>query len=438
MLYKYDSFFWVKNRVEMRTCMHYAWAEKDCWPRYITHPDPQKLCPTFKTPPISSFDEQFGTDGPELLDMLIRRDRQYWKEEYGVEVTDALEPEMLDKAEAELEKNGPHSRGFCSSPLPLIMEICLKLEKEDAVKRMIDECLVDPIRTGGFRRMDSFDVLQSRGIWPKIVSGFVRQALVVDEMACEDFVDEVLPLLERRLRDGRHRPFEHKTVKELLYLFEEQCFRLDTVGWEGACPRLDEGDKRPKTLLNDPATEEQIHELESRLREQGFESGLPEDYKDLLRVTNGFCSNFFYNVDKVKLDSWGAAENPELLPHGSLGYIMNAKFEWPAAAKCTDTGRNGDEGSQFVFPPASVKNAIAAFDECYENCSSRDRRLIDIAARDLYGGTEQLRNLECLVISSHHWNPDANNFGSFKDFLEYTVQEMRNVSEEEDDDGSSC
>lgn len=45
-------------------------------------------------------------------------------------------------------------------------------------------------------------------------------------------------------------------------------------------------EERPETLWKDPATKAEINEIEQRL-----EVDLPDDYKDFLKLSNGFGNN---------------------------------------------------------------------------------------------------------------------------------------------------
>ena len=112
------------------------------------------------------------------------------------------------------------------------------------------------------------------------------------------------------------RPLKDKTVAELVHMFNDKCLAARRLGAGGASARFDEdgdGDYAlPSTFLKDPASEATIDELERKVRAApyNFSDGLPADYVEFLKVSNGIYAHdraasqdeIFRPVSEVELE----------------------------------------------------------------------------------------------------------------------------------------
>jgi hypothetical protein len=263
--------------------------------------------------------------------------------------------------------------------------------------------------------------------------GTVGKALHVDEEALNAYVDEGC----RKLAERRVRPYANKTIRELVVIMDEnyvaaqKAGRIRTV--EPKSP-----DEVPSTLLNPPATEQQISELEERLAhvEDGSEGHpgitrqvqLPEDYKEFLRITNGFSeseapiedtqADLFHPIDAVARDQGdlnvirGEYGVPfELFPYQYT--LNNDEFDNINFAKDVSgftVGRGGDEGMVLLIEPRYTKEMLERFKRVYEAASEQHKEIYEAAASDLYGGIDALREMEWLVVVWYHWNPTQQSY----------------------------
>ena len=87
------------------------------------------------------------------------------------------------------------------------------------------------------------------------------------------------------------RPFKDKTIAELVHMFNDKCIAQERLGHMGTSEAFEEEDRGPlpSTFLKDPTSEAAIDELERKVRAEpyNFSDGLPADYVEFLKITNG-------------------------------------------------------------------------------------------------------------------------------------------------------
>jgi hypothetical protein len=87
------------------------------------------------------------------------------------------------------------------------------------------------------------------------------------------------------------------------------------------------------------------------------------------------------------------------------------EFDWPSARAISLGAGGDDEGAIWLLDHNAVREALEVFERVYEAAPERFKRIYERAARDLYGGIEEMRNLEWFVFTWYHWNPDREPFG---------------------------
>ncbi|KAI9707089.1 MAG: hypothetical protein M1836_000049 [Candelina mexicana] len=240
------------------------------------------------------------------------------------------------------------------------------------------------------------------------------------------------------MHDPTKRPYESKSISELAHLFDSKCLSKSQLGIVGPTfeSQQDSTLLLPSTFLKDPASTSAIDNLQQKIRAEpyNFADGLPEDYIEFLKVTNGIYAHdrddsndeIFRPVEKVSLDE--GFVGLDLLPN--LG--GNIEVDWPEPRWGLQLGAGGDEGAHHIYPPHDVKAAVEALDRVYKKAKKEDKKLIEKAAKELYGGMEQFRKTTCVVFRMYHWAAEVEVFPSFKALLEEFVQGMDEVEEKKD------
>ena len=90
----------------------------------------------------------------------------------------------------------------------------------------------------------------------------------------------------------------------------------------------------------------------------------------------------------------------ELLPEGAVGRNWDT---WPVIGPTINIGECGDEGVTDLIRPAVLMEAKAAFETIYTHASAAERRRIERATEDLYGGMEELRKMQSMILQWYHW-----------------------------------
>ncbi|ORY56988.1 uncharacterized protein BCR38DRAFT_450524 [Pseudomassariella vexata] len=244
-----------------------------------------------------------------------------------------------------------------------------------------------------------------------------------------------------------NRPLQNQSVSELVHLFNNKCIEKKKLGSYGASTKFrdnpdDDYWRMPDTFLKDPAPRDEIDDLDRRAREPpfNFANGLPPDYLEFLRTTNGIYAidraddgdEIFRPAHLVELmdeEDW----NCELLPKEMLE-DCDVEIDWPELNGLIHIGAGGDEGYHWLVSPHTTKAAIAAFDDAYDKASDADKEKLEKAANELYSGLTEMRRLEYSVFRVYHWAAQIEAFASFKHLLEDFVTGMDEIKEEDDDE----
>lgn len=122
---------------------------------------------------------------------------------------------------------------------------------------------------------------QSRRAWRFFRSGALCKALNLDTSKLDDFAAQIESALTERFENGK-LALDDLPIQRILEILDENAHKNPEAQDE-----LTGGPPTEKTLFRDPASTEAIEEAEKKL---GVE--LPADYKEFLRLSNGFGAPF--------------------------------------------------------------------------------------------------------------------------------------------------
>lgn len=188
---------------------------------------------------------------------------------------------------------------------------------------------------------------------------------------------------------------------------------------------------RSETLFHPPAAETAIAELEKRLGVV-----LPEDYKQFLRITNGFGDGIkgmfngmyldepIHGTENVKWleEEWIKKLPIELLDIGDgLGILGTRQFD-DSKSLCFDRVieiGQFDEQNLWLVPPEEVCRAKKAYLDIYESSNDAEKLVMDRIIEEFAGTREAFENLEWCCVE---WGiADLVAYPSLRRYLEERV-----------------
>jgi hypothetical protein len=283
------------------------------------------------------------------------------------------------------------------------------------------------------------DVSKSRRAWELLKDKALAQELGLKDEKVLAFAEEVRKVFQQRMDDGPiRRPYEHKTIAELVKLCNDNTIK--NACWEET---EYDPDNPPITILRDPATPEAITALEKRL-----DHGLPDDYKEFLSISNGlgpWWNGFFgepeiSSADAVQTMDATDEQNKwtelgvELLRIPNLPVCMN----WPpfdSVIKIND----GDSDTEYVWliGPELVGKARQSLWVAYEEADEAVKRQIDEAIKSGYGSKTASDDVDWIVTTWNSRGLELYTYSSFREYLEYVTGETakEDIMDEEDEEG---
>lgn len=292
--------------------------------------------------------------------------------------------------------------------------------------------LVKMVATGwGSRMIDALEVVEE--LWPYYTRGLLAEAVGISAEELKSKGEDLVREFSARLRTGYvESGLESKTMKELLQIGEK-----NTLGGPGLQHWEEGGGDIPETMFKQPATSEQISELESRL-----ELNLPPDYKEFLSITNGLGSdedglfNGYYPdpelfiTDKVAWlsDDWIALPFEMLkIPREIEDPYRKPSETWDTAMPLLDRVvhvGNRDIDDLWLVHPELVQKAKSAYLEMLENGDEMQKKILQRAMKDFAGSMERFMELEwCCVKNSCGGAATMHVFPSFRSYLESVVED---------------
>ncbi|KAJ4379553.1 hypothetical protein N0V86_004734 [Didymella sp. IMI 355093] len=438
-------------------CLYAAWEVFDCLPSWIEHPDPEK--------PFRGRDDLVRTE--PLWDEY--KDR--WVEGFPSNLREkVLEEGQIEKSELQdllqqLENQTSRVVAKTRISIGAVVQAATLAGDDQTAKSLVENDVAnlyrhfqDPSNQPDVYSYDLRVRLSQRlglhygpKIWGYLRDARIGTALEIDASAVDEFVEEGCELIKQRFTEGPTRPYSDRTIADLVDLLDEAHNTQASLN----------GEDQPQTRRK-PATEKEITDLEYNLC-SAVQSGatclldgeaLPEDYKEFLRITNGFWSdryhdqpnnpgNLFYGIQGIDTSDdclWVHDLDFTLLPwevtHTFQDEIALGDFTG------FSVGAGGDEGSAILIPPSSMKDILERFDEVYAAADTRGKKVLERGALDLYGGIERLRKMEWLCVESFHWDPEPRLYYGFRGYLEYCVEkavretdELHESESEEEEDG---
>ncbi|KAI9707991.1 MAG: hypothetical protein M1820_004410 [Bogoriella megaspora] len=287
---------------------------------------------------------------------------------------------------------------------------------------------------------------EARMLWPYYRRGLIANAMDVSHDELSSKGKTLAEAFRERLTNpSRPSHVSSMTMKELLNLAED-----NTLNGAGQDYWIESGDEPPKTMLETPASDEDISSLEKRL-----DITLPHDYKEFLQTTNGFgvfeagAGNGIYNgyfpdpalhtVSDVKWVREGYFQLPiELLeiPREVESLIPNetrksegGDFEWdtplPLFDRVLEIGIR-DIDNLWLVHPGLVKEAREAYLKMYEAANDEQRKVLNRAIEAFAGSMEAFKDLEwCCVKWSAGGSATMQSYCSFRKYLETATLESQ-------------
>ncbi|PSN61783.1 hypothetical protein BS50DRAFT_680715 [Corynespora cassiicola Philippines] len=284
----------------------------------------------------------------------------------------------------------------------------------------------------------------------------LHKSLHIDAESIETYVDDGIDRVERLFSKGESSPYVGKPIAGLIRILDESYVTARKVPtYEGPGMLVEKKDiENLTTFLRSPATDDEIAELEKKLARPADNEDeaagavhafqFPEDYKEFLRITNGFYSgdqptgqtSIFHGhagVDRSAEDVIGGYDYtlfPNLIDIDDN--VTDVPLDFP---HCVTIGAGGDEGYICLIEPESVRETLAEFEKAYAEAGVREKRMYEFAAMDLYGGVEKLRETEWMVVVVYHWDTNQYIYGGFREYLEreavpFAVRQGKEAAEE--------
>ncbi|KAF2500214.1 hypothetical protein BU16DRAFT_614001 [Lophium mytilinum] len=424
------SFFYENElKFEVQEWMYLAWTSTDKFPTVLGKSDSKGRKEWFKDDDSKERKLKDFEKHPEWPRRLQSANPNFTKEDLEYALEEAIEDGMLrhDGAAVEVALGlGDKQTAEEIVKEQIVKKFRLLNEKKESKSRIEVEDL----------RISRHQIVESQRVWDILNTKLVGNELGVDGNAVAEYVTQGIELIKERLGRGPARPYADMTIPDLLILLDESYIAARKANPEAGSHMNIIGSSLPKTFLKDPATEEEITNLETILganeenwsTDEAFE--LPEDYKSFLRVSNGFyvdtpddnCGEF-YGASAVEWDDGFIADiEPELLPNDYNTYSEEMDAIQVPDPKGFSISAGGDEGNVWLVHPKCLEAALEAFEETYKNASEKHQRLYERAAQDLYGGLDEMRNMEWLVVVVFHWNPEPQPYREFRGYLEEAVK----------------
>ncbi|KAL6916540.1 hypothetical protein ACHAPO_009078 [Fusarium lateritium] len=252
-------------------------------------------------------------------------------------------------------------------------------------------------------------------------TGELAQKVPVDNEKLKAVGKEVVATFSERFTQGRKKhDIESKPLKEVLLELERHTKANGISYWD----EMEE--PVPETLfVLPPATDEQITSLEKKL-----DMTLPDDYKEFLKISNGFggtwngyhLDNPLYGVDDVHWADEGF-EVPFVELHDSISGVLELRIndksrpEWPNSGTTVQVG-SLDILNTLLITPKNTKAILDSYQEALNDSKNADdakkQTLKCIEAK--YGSLEVMQKLEWAVIEQQ--DSETLPSGTFRQCLE--------------------
>lgn len=381
----------------------------------------------------------------EVSYALVQKDPDY-KLLYDRDLSPVDKEEAINEMVKTLGKQGSdaatggraigNSSGLVSA---LNLTIWLKSEdadSESAKRAPSPEHIIDLIASRMGANQQPEYLLQARRALPMIRDGALAKAMGVDEASMTQFAHELEEAFDERISNGRLLPSD-TDVKEIL-----QRLQRNTQTSPDALEYFQESEEEPpKTLFKDPADEASIKAAEERLK-----IPLPDDYKEFLRLSNGFGQAFggilmeppLHPLDKVDWfpeDADYFTDLPLDIPYDCPFSLSDEIREtWPQVGMAIEIGTY-DIDNTWLIPPSKiteVKDKLVPIVEDTTGKWAEDvKRSLKNAMESFAGSVEEFKKLDwgCLTWAAGG-SASMYCYPSFKAYLMSVAEEGANYDED--------
>ncbi|KEQ91246.1 hypothetical protein AUEXF2481DRAFT_505411 [Aureobasidium subglaciale EXF-2481] len=205
------------------------------------------------------------------------------KEEQGLQWPVYVKQEQRTENEAGIaailspEHDIPHY--YKTSGARVALEIAVKLAEERGIDPIVDSKVQEILGklTENYSHEDrDLDLIDSPRCWSLFTSGAVAKKWDLSDQKLDA---QAADLLEAARQRYWREPSSSSpaSISELLRSCNDDSVARSDEYW------IEAGEEKPQSLYSPPATEEDIANLEARLK-----VNLPEDFKEFLRTSNGF------------------------------------------------------------------------------------------------------------------------------------------------------
>jgi hypothetical protein len=259
-------------------------------------------------------------------------------------------------------------------------------------------------------------------------TGELAQKVPVDNEKLKAAGQEVIETFSERFNQGRKKhEIESRPLKEVLLELDRHTIANGAGHWDEMKEPV------PETIfVLPPATDEQISSLEKKL---GIT--LPDDYKDFLKLSNGFGRTWngyhlddpLYGVDNVR---WAeeSLDVPFVEFHETISGVLELRIndgtrpEWPSSGPTVEIG-SLDILNTLLIPPKGTKVILDAYQEALDDPrvpdDAKKQTLKSIEAR--HGSLEDMKKLKWAAIERH--DSDTLPSGTFRQCLEERLRRAK-------------
>ncbi|KAG9596186.1 hypothetical protein KCV04_g3065, partial [Aureobasidium melanogenum] len=326
------------------------------------------------------------------------------------------------------------------------LELAVKLAERRGVDPLTDPKVNEILATLpgplNHRCADSFLVGSPRCA-PVFMSGVLARRLGLSDEELDSRAAELLEASRQRYWHGRS---SSETISELLQSCNDDSIARSDSHW------IEMEEAKPTSLYKPPASEEQLSNLEQRLK-----VSLPEDFKAFLRISNGFG---------VQTDGFGGIWNgyfpgPPLRSVDEIDWLDYSEYELmfdqltlPWLASYQDpTQTDNDELPEppiftdviciaseeiydvWLIPPEMMQQLRDYYNGVYAMVNNDGKRIIQRAIDDFAGSQDEWEKLDWGCVS---WacggSAQLDCFKSFKAWLEDSAWTAKYVGREDDEE----
>lgn len=224
----------------------------------------------------------------------------------------------------------------------------------------------------------------NRHVAPLLIKGIIADELGLTEENCKVFVDEAIAAIKYRMKNGLSLVYGDLDWNQLLQ-------KLSILSINKEPDEYTELQRKNKWIGSEPATLQAINSIEKKLNLQ-----LPDDYKDFLKVSNGF-SRF-------------PLVNPSLAPIEKVDYLKDVYMNIYGDTNMFEIiqgypDRNGDGDIAPLIEKAIAISSIPDEQEVW-----------------LISSVEKGKDGECWFFAA--WFPGERRYKSFRYFIEEQIQQL--------------